>query len=128
MGQAAVFTQEYCERLSCMQLLRRRKPLQAWTGSLLDEVDNVTVIERRLIHVPPFFLFFFFNTPKRRKTDAVRGAGASLLLTRPICVLGKNVLSVHVLTGTWKGKKKKQPLPTMVCAQDQMAVRACVRA
>lgn len=55
-----------------------------------------------------FFIFLFFNTPKRRKTDAVRGAGASLLLTRPICVLGKNVLSAHVLTGTWKGKKQQK--------------------
>lgn len=109
---------------------KKKKTLQGRTGSLPAEVDNVTVIERRLIHVPPF-LIFFFNTPERRKTDAVRGAGASLPLTRPICVLGKNVL-----TGTLKRGERGEgrgggttSLNKGLCSRSNGSarVRACVR-
>lgn len=103
---------------------KKKKTLQAWTRSLLAVDDNVTVIERRLIHVPPFFYFFYFflNTPERRKTDAVRGARASVLLTRPICVLGKNVL-----TGTCKGGKNSLSQQRFALKIKWQCARACVK-
>lgn len=85
---------------------------------------QVTVIESRPIHLPPFFSSFFFLPPSdARRTRCVKPE-------HPSCW---RVLFACSGRMSWQGhgrgvEKKKQPLPTKVCAQDQIAVRECVRA
>lgn len=124
MGQAAVFTQEYCERLLCMQFQRRKlcRPGQ--------EASRLRSTTWRWLNVDwfmclHFFLFFFFLIPPSdaRRTWCVEPE-------HPSCWRVQSACSGRM---SWQGHGRGngvggQPLPAKVCAQDQMAVRACVRA
>lgn len=122
MGQAAVFTQEYCEGLLCMQFQRRRKPCRPG-----QEASRLRSTTWRWLNVDWFmclhFLLLFFLIPPSdaRRTRCVEPEHPSCWRVQSACS-GRMSWQGHARGG------KRQPLPAKVCAQDQMAVRARVRA
>lgn len=67
VGQGVVFTQAYCEHYLCIQLETHRPDNEGWAGSP-EVAISMTVIERQLIYLPPFF------TLQQHKTKAKREA------------------------------------------------------
>ena len=92
-----------------------------WAGSP-EVAISMTVIERRLIYLPPFFSL------QQQKTKAVRGASPSLLLTVLISLLGNNVLTgtreaawlnqSHICTSV-RAEMADPPVCVCVCVCDK---------